>query len=106
MNYALIGLFLGLFATILLTRFLPYLFSKQLKEAKMVAYVGKQLPAYIMLLLLIYEIEIQTFLTAPYGIMEITALFLLTLVHYWQRNLLLSLLVGAGSYLVMIHCYA
>ena len=63
----------------------------------MVAYVGKQLPAYIMLLLLIYEIEIQTFLTAPYGIMEITALFLLTLVHYLLQVLLRELSNGSSG---------
>lgn len=96
-------LFISLFLIIVFTRLLPYIFAERLKEAKMIESIGKQLPAYIMFLLLIYEIEIETFLHWPYGLFELAALLLLIIIHYWKRNLLLSLFVSSSFYLMLLH---
>lgn len=103
MNYSLTTLLLLLFSIILLTRLLPYLFAKQLKNAKMVQCVGKQLPAYIMGLLLIYEVQIDTFLKSPYGVPEVLALLCVMLVHLWRRQLLLSMCSGTLCYALLLY---
>ena len=54
----LIWVFLAVMVLILATRWLPFIFAERLKNAKMIENVGKQLPAYIMLLLLYIEVII------------------------------------------------
>ncbi len=96
-----IPLILSLTGVVLLTRWLPYLLAKQLQKAKMIESIGKQLPAYIMMLLVIYEIKLESFLAWPYALPELTALAILTVVHIWRRQVLLSLLIGVVSYLLL-----
>ena len=67
----------------------------------MIEYIGKQLPAYIMMLLLIYEINIATFLKWPYATPHLIALFIVILIHLWKRQVLLSLFIGTVSYMLI-----
>tara|TARA_B110000879_G_scaffold176141_1_gene229860 strand:- start:231 stop:551 length:321 start_codon:yes stop_codon:yes gene_type:complete len=103
MTASLATLLLGLFIISLVTRWLPYVFAKYLKKAEMIQSIGKLLPAYIMCLLLVYEVHIETFLHVPYGVPELVSLSVLTLVHLWRRQLLLSLCVGSACYLLLLH---
>ncbi len=102
MSYSFSTLLLSVFTIILITRLLPYIFAKRLKEARMIQCVGKKLPAYIMALLLIYEVQIETFLKAPYGLPELLALGCVLVVHLWRRQLLLSLCLGTGCYALLL----
>ena len=88
---------------ILLTRWLPFIFAEKLKKAKMVESIGKQLPAYIMMLLLIYEIKVSNLLSWPYALPELISLAVITVIHLWQRRVLLSMLIGTLSYLLLLH---
>ena len=100
-----IYLILILSLMIFITRTLPYFFAEKLRQAKMVEYIGKQLPAYIMMLLLIYEIDVTTFLKWPYGIPHLIALLIVILIHLWQRQVLLSLFLGTISYLFLTNFF-
>lgn len=91
---------------ILLTRALPFLFAKQLQQSQRFQAVGKELPAYVMLLLVIYEIGPERFLQPPYGIPEVSALVILTFVHYISHQLFLSLMTGTISYVLLLQWMA
>lgn len=97
-----VAVILSLFAMIMLTRALPFLFAKQLQQNLRFQAVGKELPAYIMLLLVIYEIGPASFLHTPYGMPAIGALAIMTIIHRLVHQLLLSLLVGTVSYVLLL----
>ena len=97
----LIWVFLAVMVLILATRWLPFIFAERLKNAKMIENVGKQLPAYIMLLLLIYELKPSSFVVWPYALPQVIALLFVIIIHLWQRQVLLSMLVGVISYLIL-----
>ena len=82
---------------IITTRMLPFLVGKfmsvNLNE------VGKLLPAYIMLLLVIYEINLNLVTTPPYGIPAVLALLFITFIHLWLKNTLISLISSTFLYI-------
>ncbi len=90
-----------LFLVMVVTRALPFVFSKILKNNEYIETIGKSLPAYIMLLLVIYEVHIETFTKAPYGIPAILALFSVVAVHVWKRSMLLSIAVGTVAFILL-----
>lgn len=92
----------ALFIMILLTRALPFFFANQLKDHVKFQALGRQLPAYIMLLLVVYEVHLGSFLHWPYGIPALLALTLLTFVHLWRRQVFISLAVGTVSYVYLL----
>lgn len=87
----------ALFLLVVATRSLPFLFARFMNEN--LNEVGKLLPPYIMLLLVIYEIDLYTLVKPPYGIPAFSALLLLTLIHLWLRNTFVSLIVATGAYI-------
>ena len=100
LNYTLLTT-LALFWMIFLTRALPFLFSRILKNNATLTAIGEYLPAYIMMLLVIYEVGLSSFVHYPYGIPAVMALGVLVLAHLWKRQLLLSILTGTVVYAFM-----
>ncbi|WP_133128672.1 AzlD domain-containing protein [Legionella nagasakiensis] len=92
---------LSLSLLIILTRALPFLIANFMTER--FNRLGKLLPAYIMLLLVIYEINIKTIIRPPYGLPALLALCLLLGTHLWLRNTFLSLVIGTTSFLCISH---
>lgn len=89
-----------LFIMILLTRALPFLFARILKNSAPLQAIGNYLPAYIMLILVIYEVNITHFTYYPYGIPALIALATVVGLHYWKRYLLLSMFSGTSVYII------
>ncbi len=89
-----------LFAVVLLTRILPFMFSRVLKNSVTLAVVGKYLPPYIMMLLVLFEIKVPQFFVKPYNLPAMLALLVLIPVHWRWRKLTLSLLVSVGVFAV------
>ncbi|VEG90143.1 branched-chain amino acid transporter permease [Legionella spiritensis] len=88
---------------ILITRGLPFLFASYMKDN--FNKIGKLLPAYIMLLLVIYEIDIRSFTHPPYGLPAIFSLLFLTVIHLWLRNTFVSLATSTVLYIGLIHYF-
>lgn len=95
-----------LFLVMVATRALPFVFSKVLKKNEYIETIGKSLPAYIMLLLVIYEVNIKTFTKAPYGLPAILALLSVVVVHVWKRSMLLSIVVGTVVFVLLNFCFS
>ena len=83
------------------TRFLPFwLFPKGKPAPRIVAYLGKVLPCAVMGLLVVYCLKDVQPAAAPYGLPELIALAVVTALHLWKRNVLLS--IGAGTVVYML----
>ena len=82
-------------------RFLPFLiFGEARKTPPLISYLGQVLPFAIMGMLVVYCLKDVSFAAAPFGIPEIIGCAVVTLLHIWKRNTLLS--IGAGTTLYMI----
>ncbi len=98
MNYYFLSITGVLFLLIIFTRSFPFLFSSMLAKSEKMQRVGKRLSAYIMLLLVIYEVNPNSFKTYPYGLPALFSLFVVLLAHLIFRKPLLSMVLGTVSF--------
>jgi branched-subunit amino acid transport protein AzlD len=87
-----------------LARATSFLFIEKIKDNVLIQYVGKYLPACIMLVLAIFctwdTIEIHE---RPYGLNEVLAVVTVALIHMSTRNSLFSIVAGTGLYMFLIN---
>lgn len=84
-------------------RFLPFLiFGENRKAPPLVAYLGQVLPFAIMGMLVVYCLKDVSFTAAPFGIPEIVGCAVVTLLHIWKRNTLLSIGAGTLCYMLLV----
>jgi len=85
------------------TRFLPFLvFPSGKTTPKYVQYLGKVLPAAVLGLLVIYCFKDVSFLSGSHGVPELIGVASVTLLHYWKKNMLLSIAGGTIVYMLMV----
>lgn len=85
----------------LLTRALPFWLLGGKKEVpQTVKYLGRVLPPAIMAILVIYCLKSVNIFVGSRGIPEFLAIGLVTGLHLWKKNTLLS--IGAGTVVYMI----
>lgn len=104
MNYSNLQLFLffGLVSLgTILTRALPFiLFPENKKIPKYIKYLSDVLPYTIIGMLVVYCLKDISFTTSPYALPEIICIAVITAMHLWKKNTLLS--IGAGSILYIL----
>lgn len=87
----------------MVTRFLPFiLFPAGRPTPKYVQYLGKVLPAAALGLLVIYCLKDVNFLGGNHGLPELIAMVIVTALHFWKRNMLLSISVGTVVYMLLV----
>ena len=75
-----------------LTRWLPFwLFPENRKPPAAVTYLGR-----------VYCLKGVTWLEAPHGAPEIIAVAVVTALHCWKRNVLLSIAGGTAVYMLLV----
>ena len=67
-----------------------------------VTYLGKVLPPAIMVILVIYCIKGIHLLSGSHGIPELLSIAVVTALHVWKRNTLLSIVVGTSFYMILV----
>ena len=67
-----------------------------------VTYLGKVLPPAIMVILVIYCIKGIHLLSGSHGIPELLSIAVVTALHVWKRNTLLSIAVGTVFYMFLV----
>lgn len=82
------------------TRMLPFVVSRFMTTRA--NEIGKLLPSYIMLLLVIYEMDLSTLSSPPYGLPAIISLLFLTGIHRWLENTFISLLTSTTLYILLM----
>ena len=84
-------------------RFLPFLiFGENRKTPPLVSYLGQVLPYAIMGMLVVYCLKGISFTAFPFGIPELIGCAVVTLLHVWKRNTLLSIGAGTVCYMLLV----
>ena len=84
-------------------RFLPFLiFGENRKTPPLISYLGQVLPYAIMGMLVVYCLKGVSFTAAPFGVPEILGCTVVTLLHVWKRNTLLSIGAGTVCYMLLV----
>ncbi len=88
----------------LLTRFTPFIvFHGDRETPAYVKYLGKALPGAALGLLAVYCFKDVDVLTGAHGLPELIALVVITALHVWRRNMLLSIAAGTVVYMLMVN---
>ncbi len=86
-----------------ITRFLPFLiFPAGKPTPKYIQYLGTVLPGAIFGLLVIYCLRNVSVFSGSHGIPELISIIFIILLHYWKKNMLLSIAGGTVCYMVLI----
>ena len=84
-------------------RFLPFvIFSGSKPVPPFVAYLGKVLPYAIMGMLVVYCLRGTHIAAAPHGLPELISCALVTILHLWKRNTLISIMGGTACYMLLV----
>lgn len=85
------------------TRVLPFiLFPENKKIPKYINYLSDVLPYTIIGMLVVYCLKNISFNVHPYALPEIISISVITLLHLWKKNTLLSIGVGSILYIVLV----
>ena len=86
-----------------LTRFLPFLVFPEGKETpKYVQYLGRFLPAAALGLLMVYGFKDVDVFSGSHGLPELISLAVITGLHVWKRQMLLSIAGGTVCYMLLV----
>lgn len=87
----------------LLTRFIPFLvFPEGKPTPRYVQYLGKVLPAAVFGLLVIYSLKNVHIFTGSHGIPELVSVAVVVCLHFWKRQMLLSIAGGTICYMLLV----
>ena len=87
----------------MITRFLPFVLFPAGKETPgYVKYLGRVLTPAALGLLVIYCLKDVNFLSGSHGIPELIAMALVTVLHFWKRQVLLSIAGGTVIYMLLV----
>lgn len=87
----------------MLTRFLPFvIFRADKPTPKYIKYLGKALPAAIFGMLVVYCLKNVDVTAGAHGVPELLAIAVVTGLHLWKRNMLLSIGGGTVCYMLLV----
>lgn len=82
------------------------LLGKKGEMSPVISYLGKMLPYAVMAALVVYCLKDLREGLTPEAICMIPAVLVVTAVHLWKRNTVLSIFVGTVCYMVLIRVFA
>ena len=87
----------------MVTRFLPFLVFRADKPIpKFIQYLGRALPGAVFGMLVVYCLKDVTVFAGSHGLPELLAIMLVTALHLWKRNMLLSIGGGTVCYMLLV----
>jgi branched-subunit amino acid transport protein AzlD len=101
MNFYIPSVILMLFVVVIFTRFLPFIFTKQIAKNIKIQVLGTKLPAYIMMLLLIYQLRPASFVDLKSCAIPFLSLFMVFIIHKSLRKPLVSIACGITCYYLL-----
>ena len=94
---------LCILATVL-TRFLPFIIFRESRETPpFIRYIGKYLPSAVFGMLVVYCLKNVSFLSGSHGLPELIAIAATAGLHFWKRQMLISIAGGTIIYMLLIH---
>ena len=86
-----------------LTRGLVFvLFPEKKEPPKVIKYLSQTIPPAMMGLLVVYCLKGVSVVNYPYGLPDIIAIAITAGLHFWKKNVLLSILVGTVAYMLLV----
>ncbi len=86
------------------TRAVPFiLFRSKSSTPPFVNYLGKSLPSAVFGMLLVYSFKDVDFATGAHGLREIASLAVCFALHYWRRDLFVTIAGGTVFYMLLCH---
>ncbi|HKL85809.1 MAG TPA: AzlD domain-containing protein [Treponemataceae bacterium] len=98
----------ALIATVLMalvtlaTRAFPFLLFSRRDPPAVLKFVEKFIPPMVMAVLVIYSLKDISWTVLPSGLREIGALILVTILHMWKKNAMLSIFGGTAFYMILL----
>ncbi len=90
-------------AMTMLTRGLPYLlFGGKRELPPIITYLGKVLPAAIMVILVMYCLRGIDVTVYPLGLAELIAVSVIILLQVWKKNTIASIVAGTALYMILM----
>lgn len=87
----------------MITRFLPFLLFPSGRETPgYIKYLGRVLTPAALGLLVIYCLKDVDFLTGSHGLPELIAMAVVTALHFWKRQVLVSIAGGTVVYMLLV----
>jgi len=87
----------------MLTRFLPFfVFPSGRPTPHYIQYLGRVLPPAVIGLLVIYCFKDVSFLSGSRGVPELIGVAVTALLHFWKKNMLLSIAGGTIVYMILV----
>ncbi len=87
----------------MMTRFLPFLvFSSKKPTPDYIQYLGRALPSAIFGMLVVYCLKNVEILEGSHGLPELISIALVTVLHLWKRQMLLSIAGGTICYMLLV----
>lgn len=87
----------------MITRFTPFLlFPPHKPTPSYIKHLGKVLPSAVIGLLVIYCFKEVSFLEGKRGLPELLAVAVVTVLHQWKRQMLLSIAGGTMVYMLLV----
>ncbi|MDH5161709.1 branched-chain amino acid transporter permease [Heyndrickxia oleronia] len=87
----------------MLTRFVPFIvFPSGKNTPKYIQYLGKVLPSSVFGLLVIYSLKDVRILSGSHGIPELLGVITVVILHFWKKNMFLSIAGGTIIYMVLV----
>jgi branched-subunit amino acid transport protein AzlD len=86
-----------------ITRFLPFIiFTSDRPTPKYVQYLGKMLPSAALGMLVIYCLKDVSLFRGNHAIPELISIMVVILLHFWKRQMLLSIAGGTIFYMILV----
>jgi Predicted branched-chain amino acid permeases (azaleucine resistance) len=86
-----------------ITRFLPFIiFTSDRPTPKYVQYLGKMLPSAALGMLVVYCLKDVSLFRGNHAIPELIAIMVVVLLHFWKRQMLLSIAGGTIFYMILV----
>lgn len=87
----------------MLTRFVPFIvFPSGKNTPKYIQYLGKVLPSSVFGLLVIYSLKDVKLLSGSHGVPELLGVITVIILHFWKKNMFLSIAGGTIIYMVLV----
>lgn len=101
-TYAILALFVSGGVTLLIRAFPFLLFGRNRDLSPNINYLGNVLPFAAMGILIVYCLRNVDWLQFSYGLPELLAILVVSILHIWKRNNLISIGVGTVFYMILV----
>lgn len=86
-----------------ITRFLPFvIFTSDRPTPKYIQYLGKMLPSAALGMLVVYCLKDVSLFKGNHAIPELISIMVVVLLHFWKRQMLLSIAGGTIFYMILV----